>query len=55
MTSLNPIHPDYDPDKTRKIFEELFFEIANRLQALEGKQPITKQQLRSWVKSKLNS
>jgi len=30
-----------------------FFEVANRLQVLEGKQPITKPQLRAWLKSKL--
>lgn len=39
-------------DVARVIFEA-FFEIANRLQALERKSPITRAQLRDWLKSKL--
>lgn len=36
-----------------KVIFEAFFEVTNRLQALEGKQPITRQQLRGWLKAKL--
>lgn len=39
-------------DVARVIFEA-FFEVANRLQALEGKSPITRDQLKTWLKSKL--
>lgn len=39
-------------DVARVLFEA-FFEIANRLQALEGKQPVTKAQLKAWLKAKL--
>lgn len=39
-------------DMVRVIFEA-FFEVANRLQVLEGKQPITRPQLKTWLKDKL--
>jgi len=39
-------------DMARVIFES-FFEIANRLQVLEGKPPISKAQMRDWLKAKL--
>lgn len=39
-------------DMAMVIFEA-FFEVANRLQVLEGKPSITRSQLRDWLKSKL--
>lgn len=39
-------------DVARVIFEA-FFEISNRVMALEGKQPITRAQIRDWLKAKL--
>ena len=41
-----------DSDAARVIFEA-FFEISNRILALEGKDPITRTQLKNWLKSKL--
>lgn len=41
-------------DSALVIFEA-FFEIANRLQAFEGKNPITRNQLKEWLKAKLPS
>ena len=40
-------------DSARVIFEA-FFELTNRLIALEGGNAITKAQLRNWFKAKLN-
>lgn len=58
----NPAPPPTDEERIDKAFPqtdvarvifEAFFEIGNRVQVLEGKQPITRDQLKTWLKNKL--
>jgi len=42
-----------EQDIHKMIFEG-FFEVANRLQAIEGKQPLERSQLKTWFKNKLD-
>lgn len=52
-TSEDIIAKQFPEDGVMRVLFEALFEIANRLQALEGKQSITRTQLRNWLISKL--
>jgi len=47
------INAHFPQSGTGRVLFEALFDIANRLQALEGKQAITREQLKTWLQSKL--
>ena len=52
LTDEQKVQIQFPESGSLRVLFEALFEIANRLQALEGKQPITRIQLRNWLISK---
>ena len=51
LTNVQRIDAVFPQTDSARVIFETFFNVANRLQALEGKQPITRAQLLDWMKT----